>query len=144
MTNLKIIQYPNPILKKKCSLVKKMDASFRQTVKEMIFLMQSERGLGLSAPQVGISEQFFVWKYWPSVVVNPIITKRKGRVTSEEGCLSIPDTIVKVPRAEEIWVEGYDIKGREFKKHLKDLPSIVFQHELNHLQGILITDYAKI
>lgn len=151
---MKILKHPNPLLNKKCSPVTKMDKTWRETIKEMQFLMQNEGGVGLSAPQVGILEEFFVWKFWPSVIVNPIITKKEGITQSIERCLSIREIDIDgkeyspqyiVPRrAKSITIEGFDIKGREFTKKYTGVAAIVVQHEMDHLQGLLITRFKKV
>ena len=144
---MKILQYPNSILTDKALSVGKLDKTFRDNVHDMIHLMNSHRGLGLSAPQVGLKQLFFVWKFYPSVVVNPAIVSRRGRVFGMESCLSIIDGYdengpiypeYEVARSEKIEVECWDYKGREITIKLKGLPAIVWQHESDHCLGRLI------
>jgi peptide deformylase len=110
--------------------------------------MYEARGIGLAANQVALPFRLFVIN--PSgdrdqtgeelVFVNPVITSRKGSAEGEEGCLSLPELYGQVRRAEEIEVEAYDLKGREFTLKLKDMNARVVQHETDHLDGVLFPD----
>lgn len=138
---MEILIYPNPILRQKCTEVTNIDKELRKTVKEMMFLCQSQKGLGLSAPQVGISKTFFICHLYPSVVINPIIIKRKGRVKGIEGCLSIPDQEFEVWRPKKITVNGFMITGEEFTREYAGMDARLICHEMDHLLGKLILDY---
>ena len=137
---MEILLYPNPILRQECTEVTNIDSVLRETVRQMMFLCQSQKGLGLSAPQVGITEAFFVCHLYPSVVINPIITKRSGRVKGLEGCLSIPDQEFEVWRPKKITVNGFTIKGKEFTREYSGQDARLMCHEINHLLGKLIND----
>lgn len=137
---MEILIYPNSILKTKCAEVTNIDKKLRETVREMMFLCQGQHGLGLSAPQVGITETFFVCHLYPSVVINPIIIKRKGRVNGVEGCLSIPGEQFEVWRPKKITVNGFMITGEEFTREYSGMDARVICHEIDHLVGKLIND----
>ncbi len=143
MKQLEIIVYPNPILKQKCTEVTDINQELRNTVRQMMLLCQSQKGLGLSAPQVGITQTFFICHLYPSVIINPITIKRSGRVKGIEGCLSIPNTQIEVYRPKKITVNGFTIKGEEFTKEYSGLDVRVICHEIDHLFGILINDNQK-
>lgn len=139
---LELITFPDNRLRVKCEDVKSVNAEFKGWVYDMMFLCNVHRGLGISAPQVGLAYNFFMWKFNPSIIINPIVTKRKGIPEAiPEGCLSIPNLIVHVPRRPEIEVEFFDIKGKEYKMTLKKEQARIFLHEWDHLQGRLIIDY---
>ncbi len=137
---MQILKYPNPILKQKCTDVTDINKELRETVREMMFLCQNQKGLGLSAPQVGITKAFFICHLYPSVVINPIITKRKGRIKGIEGCLSIPGEQFEVWRPKKITVNGFMITGEEFTREYSGLDARLMCHEIDHLFGKLIND----
>ena len=144
---MEILIYPDPRLKQKCTEVTNIDKALRETVKEMMFLCQNHvyqgipsQALGLAAPQVGIMKTFFVCHLYPSVIINPIITKRKGRVNGMEGCLSIPGQQFEVWRPKKITVNGFMITGEEFTREYVGLDARVMCHEIYHLIGRLIND----
>ena len=147
VNSLKIRLYGDACLRKKSRIVEAVGPGERLLIKAMINTMNSHKGIGLAAPQVGINEQIFVADVGdgPFAVVNPKITKKSiGSETLEEGCLSIPKVQVKVKRAKSIWVEYTNEYNQTVQQQLTDLPSRVFQHELDHLNGKLILDYADI
>ena len=139
---LDLVIYPDDRLRVKCKPVERIDAQFREWVHDMMFIMESNNGFGLASPQVGLDLEFFVWKFFPSVVIAPIITKRTGRAENHsEGCLSLPNQMYVVPRSDRIEVSCYDIKGKEHNMKLSGDQSIVWQHEMDHLNSRLICDY---
>jgi peptide deformylase len=111
----------------------------------MLQLMQESSGIGLAAPQVGISEAMIVVDIGqgPYKLINPKIAKRSGRQALEEGCLSVPEVCIKVKRAKEVWVEALDEDGRPCTIKAEGLLACVLQHEIDHLRGKLIVDYAS-
>lgn len=144
---MKIILYPDPRLKQKCAEVTDINKELRDTVEEMMFLCQNNvcqgipsQALGLAAPQVGIMKTFFVCHLYPSVVINPIITKRKGRVNGVEGCLSIPGERFEIWRPKKITVNGFLITGKEFTREYTGMDARIMSHEIDHLFGKLIND----
>jgi peptide deformylase len=109
----------------------------------MLELMRASRGIGLAAPQVGLSVRLFVADIGdgPVCVVNPTIAPVASRDRMAEGCLSLPDVTVEVERASAIEVHGFDAAGKALHFAARGLLARVLQHELDHLDGILIIDY---
>ncbi len=144
---MKVITYGNPVLRKRARKIKNIDKKIIMLSSEMLKIMETNKpqGIGLAAPQVGISIAMFVYKLDDDqgIVINPEIIHKKGKATTEEGCLSIPGIYGPVERAEEITVRGLNIKGKRIEWHLSGLKARVFQHETDHLHGILFTDYIK-
>lgn len=143
---LDIVLYPDPVLRKVAKPVDEIDDEVRDRARRMIELMHREKGVGLAAPQVAWSARLFVMN--PSgkpeeerVFVNPVIvTRSKETERSNEGCLSIPEVNGKIERAVSIRIEGYDLDGNEVALDLADFPARVCQHEVDHLDGVLIID----
>ena len=135
----------NPILRQKAKEVKEINAQIKQLALDMVETTEVKDGLGLAAPQVGQLVQIIVAKPEPDkkalVLINPQIkkTSRKKEIM-EEACLSLPDISVSVERANKITVEGLDINGQPNKIKAKGLLARVIQHEIDHLNGILIVD----
>ena len=139
--------YPDPVLFEDCEEVSVINDDFIAKVNEMIETMRNADGIGLAAPQVGILGRFFVCLDFSTeerldslVLINPVITEKKGRVESKEGCLSIPGFYEYVYRYEEIEVKALDLKGKEIVYCPTGLQSVVFQHEYDHLDGILFPE----
>ena len=142
---MEILKFPDPRLRIKAKELRFIDKGFRKIVEEMKELMYSTEGIGLAATQVGIPLRFFIWdisqeKNELHVVINPKIIKGEGKIVFEEGCLSIPGLRVPVKRSRKIVVEGIDERGEKFRVELEDLKSVLFQHEIDHLNGKLIID----
>ncbi len=141
MSELTIKKYPDPILRKKNERVDKATPEMKKLTKDMIETMQKADGVGLAAPQIGISKKIIVvqTENGPSVFFNPkIIKKSKASDVEEEGCLSLPSIAVKVKRAKKIEVEVLNERGEKLKIMAEDMPARIFQHEIDHLNGILI------
>lgn len=137
----------DPVLRKKAGLVEKIDDSIRTLAADMIETMYASEGLGLAAPQVGVSLRLFVYDdvsvpYGanPGVLINPEIVRMEGSCRGEEGCLSIPEIKDMVDRAESITVVGQDLDGNEVEIVAEGLTARIFQHEIDHLDGILFVD----
>ena len=139
----RIRQYGDPALRMKAREVDAVDDDLRRLVERMTGLMHEAQGVGLAATQVGVLRRLFVFvdEGVDLVLVNPVITKRsKDTEVEEEGCLSLRDVLVPVVRATEVTSEGLDENGDRVVLELK-LPSArVVQHELDHLDGVLIID----
>lgn len=141
---MKILAYPHPVLSYKCKALKKIDAPLRDIAAEMFELMYASDGVGLAANQVGLPYQLFVMndtgkreeKESEYCFINPVILKRKGRVTDNEGCLSFPEIRADVIRAESIEFEAINLSGELVLYHWKGHPARVVQHEIDHLHGI--------
>uniref|UniRef100_A0A0D6R891 Peptide deformylase n=2 Tax=Araucaria cunninghamii TaxID=56994 RepID=A0A0D6R891_ARACU len=142
---LEIIEYPDPRLRAKNKLINRFDEKLKQLVDEMFDLMYKTDGVGLSAPQVGINVQLMVFnpagergKGEEIVLVNPIIYKySKKREVFTEGCLSFPEIYADVERPLTVKIEAQNITGKKFTLRLEEFPARIFQHEYDHLQGVL-------
>ena len=137
----------DPVLRKKAGPVEKIDEELKILAANMIETMYVNEGLGLAAPQVGVSLRFFVYDNVntpygtdPQVLINPEIVEMEGKVRAEEGCLSIPEIKDMVERAERVTVAGQDIHGNEIEIEAEGLAARIFQHEIDHLDGILFVD----
>ncbi|MBM3253704.1 MAG: peptide deformylase [Candidatus Omnitrophica bacterium] len=148
MTILNIRKYPDPILRKKAKRISTVTDEILRLVSDMIETLEEAGGVGLAAPQVGFSIQLSVIKPLkenPAVVLlNPRIKSVKGRLIMEEGCLSIPGVTLKVKRYNEIVLEAMNIKGERVKLNAGELLSRIIQHELDHLNGVLILDRVNL
>lgn len=143
---LKIIYYPDKILRTKCNPITVFDDQLKQIAQRMILLMHEHQGVGLSAPQVGLSIRLFVVNKLALnsdkdlIVINPKLENMKHQTESKEGCLSIPNIQANIKRAKYSNLLAQDIYGNEFKTETQDLFSYICQHEIDHLNGILIID----
>ena len=120
-----------------------IDAKIVRIVDEMFdTLYDSDSGIGLAAPQVGIQRQIFVWDMddEPMVVLNPVIVESDGEWVYDEGCLSIPGLYVEMLRPRRIVVQGIDLDGNDVQFEADELLSRLFQHEIDHLDGVLMFD----
>ena len=143
---MKIVVYPDPLLLKRTTPLEEVTPEVRTRVAEMLRMMYDQHGVGLAAPQVGWSVKLFVMNEsgdparpeLERVLINPRIVRRRGRVRGEEGCLSFPGMYVEVERARSIEVESMDLDGHTTRYPLEDFPSRIVQHELDHLDNILL------
>jgi len=140
-----IRQYPDPVLRLEASEVVDFDGDLEQLAERMIHLMQDARGVGLAANQVGILRRLFVIQAdedeEPRALVNPVIVERSDDLDEDdEGCLSMQGVVVPVERPVRIRVEAKDEHGQRVTLELEGLPARVAQHELDHLDGVLILD----
>jgi len=142
MAELQIFTYPESILSQKSDPVDTVDAQIVELAREMSKLMVSAGGIGLAAPQVGVSRRLITLDIGDGLVtlVNPEIIGRQGRTRMEEGCLSCPGICVDVDRSEQLTVRGLDLNGTEVTLEADGLKARVIQHEIDHLDGILILD----
>ncbi len=143
-TELRIRLYGDPALRKKAKPVDKVTEHHRQILSQMAGLMYADNGVGLASPQVAVGDALIVVDIGSGLykLVNPEITKRRGSQINQEGCLSIPGVCVQVKRAEEICVQFLDETGKPQIIEAQDLLACVLQHEIDHLKGRLIADYA--
>jgi peptide deformylase len=139
-----IRQYPDPALRMKAHEVADFDDYLLQLVERMIHLMGDAQGVGLAATQIGILQRLFVFdlaEEGPRAVVNPRLVEVTGeRETEEEGCLSLEGVRVPVERSTRVTLEGVDPSGNDVRIELDGLGARVVQHELDHLDGVLIID----
>lgn len=147
MALLEIRKFPDEILKHQSASVENIDGELQSLIDNMIETMYAVPGIGLAAPQVGVSQQFFVVdastqekKHPLLVVINPEIVETDKKIDSEEGCLSIPDYKAIVKRAEQICIRGHDREGKPLEIEADGLLARAFQHEIDHLNGTLIID----
>lgn len=145
LSNLRIIHYPDPRLRKKSAPVTEFDDRLAAFVERMFELMETGRGVGLAAPQVGVNTRLFVMNESGEpqdnrVLVNPVIHDPHGSAEAEEGCLSLPGINVQVRRAQRCRVKAQDLQGREFEFEAEDLLARICQHETDHLNGVMIID----
>lgn len=141
---LKIVKYPEPVLQQPGEPVTEFDEELRKLVADMFETMYAANGIGLAAPQVGLSKRLTVIDLSQGknpedklVLVNPEIIFRAGRQYEEEGCLSIPEIREKVVRAAKVRVRAQDERGKWFELDGEELLSRAFQHEIDHLDGML-------
>jgi peptide deformylase len=145
---MKIVHYPHPALRYKSRSLTAIDQKVRTQAAQMLELMYESKGLGLAANQVAWPYQLFVMNASTEprlpekqlVCINPVILERKGSVEGEEGCLSFPKLFQKVRRAKTVKVQYYNLDGQLVTLETSELEARVFQHELDHLHGILFID----
>ena len=147
MPLLTIVNCMNSVLRKKCLKVENIDAALVALTDNMIETMYAASGLGLAANQVGVTSDLFVIdvgiekeKRDPVIIINPVITASEEEVIAEEGCLSIPEVFAQVKRSQHIEVKGYDLKGNELRYEAEGFLARAFQHEMDHLNGVLFWD----
>ena len=145
LETLAIIHYPDPRLRQVCRPVTKFDGHLAELVGRMRQLMHDGKGVGLAAPQVGSPLRLFVMNSTDDpqndlVFVNPVIRGRSGSAEAEEGCLSLPGVNVNVRRAKRCQIEAQDLQGNPVILEGEDLLCRVWQHETDHLDGVLIID----
>jgi peptide deformylase len=139
----RIRQYGDSVLRMQARDVESFDEDLERLVERMTALMHEASGVGLAATQVGVLRRLFVFvdDGQDRVLVNPTITKRsKDTNVDDEGCLSLRDVLVPVERATSVTIEGFDAKGEPVKLELELPSSRIVQHELDHLDGVLIID----
>lgn len=135
--------FGDPVLATRAGEVGNIDGKIVRIVDEMFeTLYRSDSGIGLAAPQVGIQRQIFVWDMDddPRVVINPRIVESDGEWVYDEGCLSIPGLYVEMTRPKRVLMEGVDLNGNEVSLEADELEARLFQHELDHLNGVLMFD----
>jgi peptide deformylase len=152
---LKLVYFGNPILRKKAKQVDVVDESIIEIVRNMDKVMQESKGVGLAAPQVGISLRIFIlrdeilvdgsedeWISGPlEVFINPVLSNPSAhKVVMNEGCLSIPGVRADVERPKSLTVEALGIDGKPFKRVFNNLPARIIMHENDHLNGVLFID----
>lgn len=138
----KILRFPNPVLRKKSKAVKRVTPEIIQLIDDMIETMQAAPGIGLAAPQVGVTIRVIVADVGEEAIalVNPKIISKSGKQTFTEGCLSLPGVEAPVERASQVIVKGLDRSGKSIKIEAQDLLATVFQHEIDHLDGHVFID----
>lgn len=145
MPNLTIKKFPDRVLRKKAVHVDNITDSERTLLQDMAETMYLNNGVGLAAVQIGIDKQLAVIDIGDGLVklINPAILKKEGAEVQEEGCLSVPDTFVKVNRAKKIMVSFLNDNGDVSQILAEGLFARAIQHEIDHLSGKLIVDYLS-
>ena len=148
MAKLKILEFPDPRLRKKAAAVETVDDALRQLIDDMFETMYDAPGIGLAATQVDVHRRLLVAdvsveKNAPHVLINPEILEKDGKAVSEEGCLSVPGYYEEVERAEHIRVRYLDRDGNEQESEFEGLLAVCVQHEMDHLEGKLFVDYLS-
>jgi peptide deformylase len=139
-----IVKFPDPVLQKPAEPVTVFDAELRKLVDDMFTSMYDAQGIGLAAPQIGISKRLTVidlsFQKKPEdkiVLINPEVIEIKGKQVEEEGCLSLPEIRDRVVRAAEVTVRAKDADGKPIEVEATELLARAVQHEIDHLDGIL-------
>ncbi|HEV3225195.1 MAG TPA: peptide deformylase [Acidimicrobiales bacterium] len=136
--------FGDPVLKQKAAEITDVDGTLVQLADDMIVTLRDAAGLGLAAPQVGVQRRLFVYDLrdddGPKVIVNPAISEARGEWTYEEGCLSVPGLAWEIVRPKEVHLTGYDLDGNEVSLEADELTARLFQHELDHLDGVLLLE----
>jgi peptide deformylase len=144
MSILPIRKLGAPVLREPCREVETFDALLERLYEDMVATMYDAPGVGLAAPQVGLSLRFFVFDAndgkGPRAVANPVLSDLDGQRTEDEGCLSIPGLWYPTTRAMHARVDGLDIKGRPVSHEGDELLARIFQHEADHVNGMLFLD----
>jgi peptide deformylase len=135
--------YGDPVLKTKAAEVADINGKIARLVDDMFdTLYESDSGIALAAPQIGVQKQIFVWDVDDEqmAIINPQIVESSGEWVYDEGCLSIPGLYVEMLRPNHVLVRGYTVDGDEIEIEASELMGRLFQHEIDHLQGVLMFD----
>ncbi len=146
MALLEVLQFPDPRLQNKATSVPQVDHKVRKLAADMLETMYEAPGIGLAAIQVNVRLRVITIdistdKTEPLVLINPEIVESRGRISTEEGCLSVPEIYEMVDRAEFIRFTALDINGRPLEREASGLLAVCVQHEVDHLDGRLFVDY---
>jgi len=136
----------SPVLRQRSAEVKTVDDDVRRLVDDMFETMDTARGVGLAANQVGVARRVAVVDAEEDrfEMIDPVILESEGRATAEEGCLSIPEIYGEVSRPERVVIEATDRHGQRFRKEAIGLKARAIQHEIDHLDGILFLDHLSL
>lgn len=147
MAVLEILKYPHPLLKRPSEKVGRINEETRKLIQDMIETMYHSNGIGLAACQIGIPRRIIVLDVSPIdpqqnlfAIINPEVISEEGEIDHEEGCLSVPDCFEKVKRRERIRVKGISMAGKEIEVSGEGILAFALQHEIDHLNGVLILD----
>lgn len=144
-----VLQFPDPRLKRVSEPVGEITDEIRELARDMCDVMYDEPGIGLAAPQVGQSIRMFVidteWsdeggERNAQVMINPEFLSKEGKLTWEEGCLSVPDYTADVERSARVTIRALDLDGKEIIEEAEGLRAVCLQHEFDHLDGVLFID----
>lgn len=143
MATFPIRLFGDPVLKQRSREVDNIDGSLATLVDAMYVTMNDASGLGLAAPQVGVQKRLFTYEVedsGPMVILNPQIVESSGEWTYNEGCLSIPGLSFEIVRPQFVTLRGLDLDGNEIELEADELLARLFQHEIDHLDGVLLLD----
>lgn len=148
MSDLKIITYPHPTLRRVSKPLRRVDADLRKKIRDMFELMYAAKGIGLAANQVDLPLRFFIVNLEAKpdagqemVFINPVVSlPRGGSEEAEEGCLSLPGLYGQVTRPKQVRINAYSLDGQEITTDVTGLMARCVQHELDHLDGVLFPD----
>ena len=148
MAKLRILEFPDPRLRKKATPVDTVDEALNALIDDMFETMYAAPGIGLAATQVDVHKRLLVADVSsdqtdPRVFINPVIVEKDGVTVTEEGCLSVPGYYEEVERAEHVRVRFLDRAGGEVEAELEGLLAVCVQHEIDHLDGKLFVDYLS-
>jgi peptide deformylase len=144
VTTYAIRIYGDPVLRQRAPEVTEIDGRLKVLADDMVATMYEAPGVGLAAPQVGVQKRLFVYDLHddqgPRTIVNPTVSEARGEWTYEEGCLSVPGLSWPIVRPKEIHLTGLDLEGNEVSIDADEFEARVYQHELDHLDGVLLVD----
>lgn len=150
MSDQKIVKYGSSVLREVAEPIDKITDEIRQLANKMLEIMYQADGVGLAAPQIGISKRIVVIDISPHdpsakpmVLINPEIIKSEGQTEAEEGCLSVPEIRGGVKRAEKVTVEALDLNGNKIGIEAQELLARALQHEIDHLNGKIFVDHLS-
>jgi len=145
MALMEVLHFPHPVLRKKCDKIEAVDEVIKKIAADMAETMYAEKGIGLAAPQVGITKRIIVVDVDEELItlINPEITVSGEKEKMEEGCLCLPKVSVEVERLTLVHMEGMGIDGEKISIDAEDLLARAFQHEVDHLNGMLIIDHLS-
>jgi peptide deformylase len=143
MAPYRIRTFGDPVLRRRAEEVTDIDGRIARLVEEMHVMMKEANGVGLAAPQIGVSKRLFVYEIGdsgPRAVINPVLEGAEGEWEHEEGCLSVPGLWFNIARAKRAAVRGYDVNGEEVAYEGEEMEAKLFQHEVDHLDGKLLLE----
>ena len=147
MAVLEILKYPHPLLKRRSKEIDQVDENIRNLVQDMTETMYDANGVGLAACQVGVNKRIIVLDVSPMdpeqdlfALINPEIVAEEEEIDHEEGCLSVPDCQEIIKRKQKVRVRGISPEGKEIELEAQGILAIALQHEVDHLNGVLILD----
>jgi peptide deformylase len=147
MADIELVIHPHPVLRHRSKSIARVDKQLKDIVQEMFRIMYAARGVGLAANQVAMPVRLFVCnptgvrEEGPELVfINPVVSKQKGIDEAEEGCLSLPGVNANVKRSKSLWINAYDLSGKEIDREVTGFLARIIQHETDHLDGVLFVD----
>ncbi|MDH3296470.1 MAG: peptide deformylase [Acidimicrobiia bacterium] len=137
--------FGDPVLRSVASEITDIDGKLVKLAENMLTTMYAEPGIGLAAPQVGVRRRMFVYDVGdgPRTIINPVITESQGEWSYLEGCLSVPGLSWEIVRPKQLLVNGIDLDGNEVSLEADELLARLVQHELDHLNGVLLIDHLE-